>query len=544
MARISYTEGYSDKSVLKQIYDLKKGKQDKLTAGENITITDDGVISATGGGSSDVTKAYVDQQVATRQPLGDYATRSEVSTGLAGKQDVLVSGTNIKTINNESILGSGNIVIQGGGSSYTEGKGIDITSDVISIDESAKMDWSDDQTFTSTTDFRAEYVDPTTGEIVEKDAESKSALNINVDYAQVEPPYDESEMLDWESAPIMNISNEFEEGMGNSNITIVNVTNKENFPESTGLPPNQSQFRIATNHYSSSIEFTDASNEGGSLYLSKYGLQLSSASKSGEVAVSSEIMNPNWSETDPSMKSFIQNKPNLATVATSGSYNDLSDKPMTLPSTSGASIGQVCGLDSSMNPAWITVGGGGGGGAESNVEMFTFDQSTGKWTSAYRSLDYADMPAYITAHSCLAGNTVNYDKTILLVNFDTIWIAYDSWGMIYGRGLNITLGSSDIILRGAMLSFTSTGLSLSYMNDVILKSPNYSQVTPTVGDTTLTFVIGGSFPSSIRDVREAAGNRHYGIASWSYVYDGSSATVTVNLSAPVASAGDLMITWE
>jgi hypothetical protein len=33
------------------------------------------------------------------------------------KQDTLVSGTNIKTINNTSILGSGNIDIQGGGGS-------------------------------------------------------------------------------------------------------------------------------------------------------------------------------------------------------------------------------------------------------------------------------------------------------------------------------------------------------------------------------------------------------------------------------------------
>lgn len=35
---------------------------------------------------------------------------------LSLKQDTLVSGTNIKTINNQSILGSGNITIQGGGS--------------------------------------------------------------------------------------------------------------------------------------------------------------------------------------------------------------------------------------------------------------------------------------------------------------------------------------------------------------------------------------------------------------------------------------------
>ncbi len=50
------------------------------------------------------------------------------------KQDTLESGVNIKTINNQSILGSGNIDIQGGtGSSYTAGSNIDITNNVISV---------------------------------------------------------------------------------------------------------------------------------------------------------------------------------------------------------------------------------------------------------------------------------------------------------------------------------------------------------------------------------------------------------------------------
>lgn len=35
------------------------------------------------------------------------------------KQDTLVSGTNIKTINNQSLLGSGNITIEGGGATNT-----------------------------------------------------------------------------------------------------------------------------------------------------------------------------------------------------------------------------------------------------------------------------------------------------------------------------------------------------------------------------------------------------------------------------------------
>lgn len=51
------------------------------------------------------------EDLADYQPVGDYATKTE----LASKQDTLVSGTNIKTINNQSLLGSGNIQIEGGG---------------------------------------------------------------------------------------------------------------------------------------------------------------------------------------------------------------------------------------------------------------------------------------------------------------------------------------------------------------------------------------------------------------------------------------------
>ena len=52
--------------------------------------------------------------------LSEYLLKSEAETlyatldGLNNKQDKLVSGTNIKTINGTSILGSGNITIEGG----------------------------------------------------------------------------------------------------------------------------------------------------------------------------------------------------------------------------------------------------------------------------------------------------------------------------------------------------------------------------------------------------------------------------------------------
>lgn len=52
-------------------------------------------------------------------------------SGLADKQDTLVSGTNIKTINNESLLGSGNISIQGGTATDVQINGTSITSSDI-----------------------------------------------------------------------------------------------------------------------------------------------------------------------------------------------------------------------------------------------------------------------------------------------------------------------------------------------------------------------------------------------------------------------------
>ena len=48
------------------------------------------------------------------------AAISDLEISVDNKQDVLVSGTNIKTINGETLLGAGNIVVvgSGGGNSY------------------------------------------------------------------------------------------------------------------------------------------------------------------------------------------------------------------------------------------------------------------------------------------------------------------------------------------------------------------------------------------------------------------------------------------
>lgn len=56
--------------------------------------------------------------------------------------------------------------------------------------------------------------------------------------------------------------------------------------------------------------------------------------KLANIAAGAEVnVQPDWGQTNTSADDYIKNKPNLATVATSGSYNDLSNKP-TIPDTS------------------------------------------------------------------------------------------------------------------------------------------------------------------------------------------------------------------
>lgn len=142
------------------INQASSGKQDTLVSGQNIkTINNESLLGAgnitiSGGSGSNIielTQAQYDALVsggtvdpdalyiitdAAEVNLSGYALSSavtqEISAAVSGKadssavtqslsskQDTLVSGTNIKTINSQSLLGSGDITISGGsGSSY------------------------------------------------------------------------------------------------------------------------------------------------------------------------------------------------------------------------------------------------------------------------------------------------------------------------------------------------------------------------------------------------------------------------------------------
>ena len=97
-------EGYATKEELAT-------KQDSLVSGHNIKtingqdVLGQGNIEISGGGT-------VDSELS--ETSENPVQNKVITTALNGKQDSLVSGTTIKTINGNSILGEGNIEITGG----------------------------------------------------------------------------------------------------------------------------------------------------------------------------------------------------------------------------------------------------------------------------------------------------------------------------------------------------------------------------------------------------------------------------------------------
>ena len=94
--RISYKEAYDNRSVPVAI----ANKQDRLTAGANIAISDDNVISVYGseiGGYEAGEGIEIDQNVIScTVSTDDLATKAELTAGLAGKQNVGDYATNTR----------------------------------------------------------------------------------------------------------------------------------------------------------------------------------------------------------------------------------------------------------------------------------------------------------------------------------------------------------------------------------------------------------------------------------------------------------------
>lgn len=126
-------------SISEGTWNLINSKYDKTggTVSGSVIALEEVSAYGTGGTQSSI-QSVIDNLSSSSQTDALSANQGRILN--TTKQDTLISGVNIKTINNQSILGEGNINIQGGGgtggTSYNAGTGITISSDTISISDS------------------------------------------------------------------------------------------------------------------------------------------------------------------------------------------------------------------------------------------------------------------------------------------------------------------------------------------------------------------------------------------------------------------------
>ena len=227
---------------------------------------------------------------------GDLANQTDLANALQAKQDSLVSGTNIKTINNESILGSGDLTITAGvsdvevnGVSVVDEDGvaaITVPTNYVTIDTTQTINGS--KTFANPVEFTTMDVTFGSGTVttipgtIRTDKTNSYGVNIPSTSAFA------------------------------ANKTLATT---DQIPSLTGY---------ATETWVTNQGYAVASNLATVATSGSYDDLLDKPS------IPAAQVQADWAEEDSDEVDYIQNKPTLAAVATSGDYDDLLNKP-TIP---------------------------------------------------------------------------------------------------------------------------------------------------------------------------------------------------------------------
>lgn len=155
IAQLNTAVSDADVSVTSHTHLLAAGATDVTVTAANLNILDDGLNTTLHFHDSDRARAnHTGTQLAATISDFSSAADARVVAGITGKQNTLVSGTNIRTINGNTLLGSTDLVISGGGSS------VNIIGVVPSSDQS---DWAPSGFSTGTTIIKLQ---PTTNSFI------------------------------------------------------------------------------------------------------------------------------------------------------------------------------------------------------------------------------------------------------------------------------------------------------------------------------------------------------------------------------------------
>ena len=243
------------------------------------------------------------------------------------KQDLLVSGVNIKTINNNNLLGNGNIEITS--PEYTAGTGININNNIISNTITSYDDLTDTPTIPNKTSDLINDED-----FVSEDDLAEVAFTGSYNSLSDTPVIPDS------TSDLINDSN----FVNTTDLNTALITKQDTLVSGTNIKTiNNNSLLGSGNINISGGSATDVQINGTSIVSNNTANIITESaynSSTNKIATKNDIPTNTSQLTNNS--GFIDNTVNnlvnyplsssLASVATSGSYNDLSNTP-TIPST-------------------------------------------------------------------------------------------------------------------------------------------------------------------------------------------------------------------
>ena len=338
-------------------------KQDSLISGVNIKTVNGETILGEGNVEIDVPVVDTELDADSDNAISNKAVTNAISDNTSaindvnarvdGKQETLVSGVNIKTINGQSILGEGNIEIEGPGGGQENvieivkvngtaltpdsNKAVDVpvpttlssltddeTHRLVSDDE--KESWNEKQDalqhYEETEEEGVDIARISVGDnviTVDEDGiyiHNEDGSRINVDYDGV-AIYGNATINDNEILTQGNVDSELNKESNNpiSNKAVTKVISDNELITSAAL--NDLNSRV-NEKQDTLVSGENIKTVNGESILGEGNIDI----EGGDVNVQSD-----WDVTDEESDAYIKNKPVLATVAISGSYNDLTDKP-------------------------------------------------------------------------------------------------------------------------------------------------------------------------------------------------------------------------
>jgi hypothetical protein len=247
------------------------------------------------------------------------------------KQDLLVSGVNIKTINNNNLLGSGNIEITS--PEYTAGTGININNHIISNTITSYDDLSDTPTIPNKTSDLINDED-----FVSEDDLAEVAFTGSYNSLSDTPviPDSTSDLINDSNFITSNeVSTEIQTAISTKQDTLVSGTNIKTINNNSLLGSGNINISGGT---PTDVQINGTSivsnNTANIITESAYNSNTNKIATKNDIPTNTSQLTNNSGFIDNTVNNLV-NYPlssSLSSVATSGSYNDLSNKP-TIPTT-------------------------------------------------------------------------------------------------------------------------------------------------------------------------------------------------------------------